>query len=140
MKNKIQIYIITFIIAAIMSLGIFAIRNGFSLEIGELDYYGGSKLLSVLSDSFFVVGVILLCIGGLIFCSNHGTFTLLSYGAKYALHAFVPQPTLKNQSYYDYQQMQKEKPKKSPKIPLIIGLVFSLIGVIFFVIYYLGYN
>lgn len=140
MKNKIQIYVITFIIAAVMSLGIFAIRNGFSIEIGELDYYGGSRLLSVLSDSFFVVGVILLCISGLIFCSNHGTFSLLSYGAKNALHIIIPQPKLKHQSYYDYQQMQKEKPKKSPKIPLIIGLVFSLIGVIFFVIYYLGYN
>ncbi len=93
-------------------------------------------IFHILCDGFFVVGVVKVCIGLLIFSSNEGTFAGLTYSVKSFIDLFRKPGMKKYASYHDYKAARTEK-----KIPfgflLICGLCFIMVSLVMLYFYYL---
>ena len=83
-------------------------------------------------DATFIAGFSLICVGGLSFCGQQGSFDIFSY-------AFAKKGTPGNRiTFYDYQQMKIEKRKKATYcfVPyLVVGGFFVIISIILLVIF-----
>lgn len=103
------------------------------------DIFGQTEptmIFKILCDGFFVVGMLLVCIGLLIFTSNEGTFDGLVYSVKSFVDLFRKPEMKKYKSYYDYQAAKREK--KTPfGFLLICGLFFIVVSLAMLYFYYL---
>ena len=128
MKNKILRYVITFLIGLVFALLIMIMKGLFSCTNQKIAF-------QILTDSFFVPGVILICFGILVVCANGGTFDMLVYGVKQFFSLFKKDLTkAKHKTFYEYQQAQKEK-KTEFWFLIIDGIVLVAISLIFLGIY-----
>ena len=97
---------------------------------------GAKDVMRILSDAFFVPGVLLGGAGLLIFASNGGAFDMLAYAVIRFFDLF--KRDVRNKKYkdfYEYREAKKEK-KRHMGFMLIVGLVFIALAVIFLIIYY----
>ena len=92
------------------------------------------KILHILCDSFFVVGVVITSIGLLIFSSNEGTFDILVYGVSSFVDIFRKKSQKKYETFYDYRESRAEK-KLGFGFLLISGLIILAISLIIYLFY-----
>lgn len=92
------------------------------------------NVFHILCDAFFVVGVVTLSAGLLVFSTNEGTFDMLVYGVKSFTDLFRKNSTKKYDSFYDYRVSRTEK-KLSFGFLLICGLFFLAIAFIMYSFY-----
>lgn len=100
-------------------------------ELPLLDKY------RILADAFFVPGMLLLGVGGLMFVSAAGALD----GIGYALHcigcSLIPGRRLyKYQKYGDYIEHKQENRVKGYGFLLISGLVTIAVSVVFMLLFY----
>lgn len=130
MKNitkKILQYTITFVICAIVTILILVGRDSF--------YKSGQDLYMDLCDAFAVPGIIMLCFGALVFATAGGTFDMIAFGVVKLFQLFKRDLTkVKYRTFYDYRKAQQEK-TRSYAYFLIIGIVFTLVALIFLLLY-----
>lgn len=88
--------------------------------------------LRILSDGFFLVGALLLAVGGLTFTSNGGAFDGLFYTFKTQINRMRRDYESRRQSFAQYRE-EREKKNKSPKESLLAGLVVISVGLILMV-------
>lgn len=89
-------------------------------------------ILRILSDGYFLVGALLLAVGGLTFTSNEGAFDGLFYTFKTQINRMRRDYESRRQSFAQYRE-EREKKNKSPKESLLAGLVVISVGLIFMV-------
>lgn len=94
------------------------------------------EIFMALSNAFVSSGAIVISFALLVVLANYGAFTMLTFGIKHALHVFFPRPKIKHQSYYDYIEAHKAKPKMKVKWLFIIGSVPLVVGIVFNILYY----
>ncbi len=100
---------------AMLSMGIFA----------ETD---STRILITLNDAFFVSGMCLICVGGLIFVSDEGVFRMLSYSISLFFQIrFRDIKRRKHKDFYEYKKAKDEK-KHSCAHFLIVGLSFLAVA------------
>ncbi len=92
------------------------------------------KILHILCDCFFVVGVVTTSIGLLIFSSNEGTFDILVYGVSSFVDMFRKTSKKKYETFYDYRDSRADK-KISFGFLLICGLIILAISLIIYLFY-----
>lgn len=92
------------------------------------------KVYHILSDSFFVVGVIVTGMGLLVFASNEGTFDMIIYGVSTFINLFRPHAQKKYDTFYDYR-ISKSQNKINSWFLLIIGVFLILMAVLMLLIY-----
>lgn len=93
-------------------------------------------VMQILSDAFFVPGIILSGVGLLVFASNGGVFDMLAYATIMFFSLFKKNPrNRKYKDFYEYRQAKKEK-KRGFAFMLIVGLAFIAVSVIFVICYY----
>lgn len=127
MMKKILKYLIPFLLCVIVAVSILAGKGSFVKS--------GARLMSDLCDAFFVPGIIMTCLGLLIFCTNGGAFDMLAFGMLKFFDLFKRDLTkVKYRTFYDYRQAQKEK-KRSFWSFIIVGLVFVAVSAVFFILY-----
>lgn len=90
-------------------------------------------IFHILTDGFFVVGVLMTCVALLIFSSNEGSFDILVYGVSSFLDMFRKTSLKKYETFFDYRESRADKKLKFGFL-LICGLFFLAIS---FVMYYL---
>ena len=128
MKTKLLQYGITTAILAVCSLLIMVSKDLF-IQTNLKEIY------KILTDSFFVPGVVAVCFGLLIVASNEGTFYIFSYGMKSFLNLFKKDRSkMHYKTYYDYKEAMKDN-KKPYGFILLVGLVFTAISLIFTVLW-----
>ena len=125
MKKYLRYYV-TFGIGLFFAALIIFTRGAFSKENIKDTY-------KILSDGFFVPGILLLCFGLLVFSSNEGTFDMLAFGFKWLKNLFKKDMP-KMGSFYDYKLARHEKSKSFGYI-CIVGLVLVAISAIFSYLY-----
>ena len=104
-------------------------QNGFSQET--------SSLLRILSDAFFLPGALMILIAGLMVVSNHGAFDALAYTGKSLKRLFIPErPGEKRMNYREYVERRREKPATGFAFLFVVGGVFTVIGLIFMLVFY----
>ena len=70
-------YLVTAAIGAVLALGVLMIDNAFSADTLTLDR------IRFLSDAFFVPGVLIFCVGMIIFVSGKGSLDGLTYSLQF---------------------------------------------------------
>ncbi len=100
------------------------------------NYDDDKQVLRILSDAFFVPGVILAGVGLLIFASNGGAFDMLSYAFIRFFDLF--RRDVRNKKYkdfYEYREAKKDK-KRGMAFMLIVGVIFIALAGIMLIAYY----
>jgi hypothetical protein len=107
--------------------------------IWSKDIFGQTELSAIfhiLCDGFFVVGVLLTCIGLLIFTSNEGVFDGIAYSVRAFVDMFRKTGMKKYDSYYDYKAAKEDK--DAPFAFLIFcGLFYMAVSMVMLYCYYL---
>jgi hypothetical protein len=126
--KKIWPYLITPIICVAFSLSILLINDAFN-QNSLIEWMGN------LSDAFFVPGLLVVCFGALVVSTNGGTFDMLTFGVIKLFDLFKKNINKsKYRDFYEYRQHQQEK-KKEYNHFLIVGGVFTVVGIVFLIIY-----
>ena len=89
------------------------------------------------SDGFFVVGLILTCLGLLVWVSTTGFFDIFSYGFRSLLVMFTP--LVKPESFpkfYDYKTKRAENRKPANFKILFLGVAFIVLSALALLVYY----
>ena len=96
------------------------------------------KVLTALSDAFFIGGFIIFGIGGLAFIASTGFFDTLSYGFISIWYLFIKWTYKKgeHEKYYDYVERKRElrEKKKDRAFSLyiiLVGIFLIIIAAIF---------
>ncbi len=115
-SKKILIY------AASNLVAVFILALPFGLLSGNAEF----GLAHILSNAFFICGVLEGGVGILSWVSNQGGFDMFSYASKVVLYKFKPKEKLP--SYYDHVQERKEERKAWLKGCAICGGICILIA------------
>lgn len=120
-------YIITAVVGALIVVAVICGQQIWAAESTRI-------AMQILSDAFFVSGVVLAGVGLLIFCSNGGVFYMLSYAVIRFFDLFKRGVKGKYKDFYDYTESKKDK-KRSFGFMLIVGLVYLAVAVAFLIAY-----
>lgn len=88
-----------------------------------------------MSNAFFLPGFLMALFGGLVFCTNQGALDMLAFGFIKLFDLFKKPSQVKYRTYYDYKESKKGKKRPVASL-LIVGLVFIVLSVPFWVMYY----
>lgn len=91
-------------------------------------------IFHILTDAFFVAGVLITAAGLLILSSNEGTFDMLSYGMSSFVDMFRKTSQKKYKDFYDYRESRTGKKVKFGFL-LICGTVYLAISFIMYFLY-----
>lgn len=124
-KNR-RPYVITFVVGALMALGVLMMDNAFSADTLLIDR------IRFFSDAFFIPGVLIFCVGMMIFVAGKGSLDGLTYSLQFLKREiFLRQ---KVETFADYKARKAEK--KTPYgFLLLVGAAYLLLGLLFAVIY-----
>mgnify|MGYP003310774446 CR=1 FL=1 len=131
-KNRLLKYGITTVVTAGISVLIMYLNGLFEATDTQTCY-------KLLADAFTIPGVILLCIGALIWVSTDGMFDGFTYAAK-RLGSLIPfyGKNYKHERYYDYVMRKRGKRISGYGFIPIVGAVFTAIAAVFIVLYYVN--
>ena len=121
-------YLITLLVGMVGVIAILASKDIFAQTVQKDVYH-------ILCDAFFVVGVLIECVGLLIFSSNEGTFDIIVYGVSSFVDMFKKQPNRKYETFYDYRVARQDKKIKFAYL-LIVGLVFLAVSGVMLYLYH----
>lgn len=88
----------------------------------------------ILSDSFFVSGVVITGVGLLVFSSNEGTFDMLVYGMRSFFDLFRRNSVKRYASFYDYRTSRQAN-KFSFAFMLFSGLILLAVAIVMYLLY-----
>ena len=132
-KELLAKYITCFSIASLITVVVFWINGFFTDNVGAN--------IQVLSDGFFVSGIILIMIAGFMLIGDEGGLLGISYILKCVAQAFIPMGRKNHEFYKDYRErkLSEKNVKKRDNVILVTGLVFLSVGIIFTVIWYTNF-
>lgn len=93
-----------------------------------------------LCDGCFVAGGLLLCVGGLKFARNEGTFDMMAYGLNSALKITFPWMKSnsplerKEEDFVEYKERKSQKRRPARNL-VLAGLIYLAIAGVLMVIY-----
>ena len=125
-------------------LAVMVLLTAFGIAWYEISQYGASYVnwMRFLCDGFFVVGILLLCFGGMVWISQAGGFHALSYLFYTVGYMFSASKSRfnKRKNFYEYkvEKMTKEadKDRSLQQHILITGAVSFAIAIVFLVLFY----
>jgi len=125
-------------------LAVIVLLVAFGIAWYEISQYGSSCVnwMRFLCDGFFVVGIMLLCFGAMVWISQAGGFHALSYLFYTVGYMFTANKNRfnKRKNFYEYK-VEKEakesgKDKSLQRRILITGAVSFVISLVFLVLFY----
>ena len=144
-KKRVLEYSIAFVIGALLTF-LIAIPLGLFADLQTMvekyhDNYTNevAKAFYILCNSSFIVGILTMCIGGIIFIDNGGFFDIIVYGMYrfFTLFNFRKHPNqVKYPTFYDYHLAQQEKPDTDFLFLIIIGAFDVALSMLFMLLCY----
>lgn len=128
-KITIKKYAVCFSIEAVI---VFLViwTNGFFTQSAAVN-------LQILSDAFFIAGIVLTLFAGMMYISSEGALIGIGFVLRSAFLTFIPMGRAKQEKYIDYRARKLEKAKAhSISHILVTGLIFVFIGIVFTIIWY----
>ena len=96
--------------------------------------------IQILSDAFFVAGILMTLFAGMMFVSGEGALIGIGFVLRNVVLAFIPMGRARHEVYADYRARKLSKAKKSSThYVLVTGLIFLFIGIVFTVIWYMAF-
>lgn len=126
-------YIISCIVAAVLVVLICWIKGIFDGGEFSSARVKACWLFTNLFDVFGIVGFVYLCVGALVFCSNHGTYDIFTFGFRQTLGRFFINEE-ERKKYKDLGEYRKAKAgKRVEYIHFVwIGLGMIVLSAIFY--------
>lgn len=127
--RKYKDYVFTTAAAFLVSV-LIALSRGIFRE-NEMD-----EVLTILSDAFFIPGVLFIGTGLIIYASNEGLFLSVLYGFKAIGRTITAKKDekLMEEKYHEYYARQMEK-KSKWKHFVMVGIAFVVISFLFVAVY-----
>lgn len=126
--KQIYKYLITFLVGLLFAVIIMLTKSIFFQD-------NVKDVMHILTDAFFVPGVIICGFGLLVVASNGGTFDILSYGLISFFNLFRKDINKrKYKTFYDYRVAHHEKPKGFWYL-VFVGLFYICLSLLFLYIY-----
>ena len=134
-KSLLTKYLVCLGVASLITFIVFWIRGFFTNDIGVN--------IQILSDGFFVSGILLTLFAGMMFVSGEGALIGISFVLRNIVQAFTPMGR-KNHEFYGKYRERKLAEKKAKKASgdhciLIVGICFLAISVVFTAIWYVKF-
>ena len=96
--------------------------------------------IQILSDAFFVSGVLMTLFAGMLYVSSEGALIGIGFVLRNVVLTFIPMGRAKQERYADYRERKLSEAKKNnDKCILFTGLFFLAIGTVFTVIWYAAF-
>ena len=96
--------------------------------------------IQILSDAFFVSGILMTLFAGLMYVSGEGALVGMGFVLRRVLFFFIPMGHTKIERYIDYRERKINAIKKFDNSYLLVtGLIFLFIGIVFTVIWYVNF-
>ena len=96
--------------------------------------------LQILSDAFFVSGILMTLFAGLLYVSSEGALIGIGFVLRNAVLAFIPMGRARQERYADYRERKLgEAKKRNDRCILVTGLFFLAIGTILTVVWYVKF-
>ena len=96
--------------------------------------------IQILSDGFFVSGIVVSSVAGLLFVGGEGMFISVGFVLRNVVLTFIPGGRKKHERYADYRERKLGKLKKEgDHCILVTGLIFLALGILFSVIWYVNF-
>lgn len=96
--------------------------------------------IQILSDAFFVSGILMTLFAGMMYVSNEGALIGIGFVLRNVVLAFIPMGRAKHELYADYRARKLSEAKNyNNRYILVSGLIFLFIGVTFTVIWYASF-
>ena len=93
--------------------------------------------LQILSDAFFVAGIMMTLFAGLLYVSSEGALLGIGFVLRNVVLAFIPMGRARHEKYADYRERKLGEAKnRNDKCALFTGLFFLLIGIILTAVWY----
>ena len=96
--------------------------------------------LQILADAFFVAGILMTLIAGMLFVSGEGALIGIGFVLRNVVLAFIPMGRARHELYADYRarKLSEAKARNNSSI-LVTGLFFLIIGVVLTAIWYVTF-
>lgn len=121
----------------ICALLILAVALLMSWQRGLFSVTAASEAFRILSDSFFVPGILFMGCGLLGFASSKGTYDMIGFGFGRMVRNFVPNMDKhKYDDFYKYKQRRDEGGRRWKPYLLISGAAAFALALLFTVLYY----
>ena len=131
-KALLKKYIICFSIASLISFGVIWMKGFFTDRI-EVN-------VQILSDAFFVSGILFTMFAALLYISNEGGFIGIGFVLRNVVQAFIPMGRANHEVYAKYRERKLAEKKLSiDRCVLVTGLVFLGISIIISIIWYANF-
>jgi hypothetical protein len=102
--------------------------------------HGVAVNLQILSDAFFVSGVLMTLFAGMLYVSGEGGLIGVGFVLRNVVLTFIPMGRAKHERYADYRARKLEEAKKqNNNCILITGLFFLVIGIVLTLIWYVKF-
>ena len=86
--------------------------------------------VQILSDAFFVAGILMSLFAGLLYVSGEGALIGIGFILRNVVLAFVPMGRARHEKYADYRARKLGAAKKhDDRCILVTGLIFLFIGI-----------
>ena len=134
MKEKNKSLLLKYLIPTVIGL---ITAFGIMYALGIFQKTDPAEIAGLISDGFFVVGMLFTGFGLLLWISSTGVLDIVTYGFKSVLMLFTPINKRPNKGgFYEYKLEQKEKRRPVPFQILWVGICFIFASFAFVVIYY----
>lgn len=125
-------YIVCFCVASLITFFVFWNRGFFTNDAGVN--------IQILSDGFFVPGILFLLLAGMMFVSGEGGLLGIGFVMRNVVLAFIPMGRKHHETYAEYRERKLGAMRKSSDRALLVtGLVFTLTGIVFTIIWYTNF-
>lgn len=96
--------------------------------------------LQILSDAFFVAGILMTLFAGMLYVSSEGALVGIGFVLRNVVLTFIPMGRARQERYADYRERKMREMKKNNDICILItGLFFLAIGIVLTLIWYSNY-
>ena len=131
-KVKLRNYAICFAIEALIAFFVIW-SKGFFTQSAAVN-------IQILSDAFFVSGILLTLFAGMMYVSGEGALVGIGFVLRNVVLTFIPMGRARQERYADYRARKMGEAKKhSISYILVTGLVFLFVGIVFTVIWYAAF-
>ena len=131
-KNLLLKYAVCIGVALLITVAVFW-SKGFFTDSAAVN-------IQILSDGFFVSGIVVSSVAGLLLVGGEGMFIGIGFVLRNVVLTFIPGGRKKHERYADYRARKLERLKKEgDHCILVTGLSFLALGVLFSVIWYANF-
>ena len=124
MKKRLIQYGVCGVVGALIAYWIMNSKGLFSLG------YSTADVFLILSDAFFVPGILITLFGVLLWIATTGLFDSIGFAFSSAAHALLPFIRHDHKTFYDYKMEKAEKRGSTPYFMLIVGAFYLILATI----------